>query len=104
MLQSLCHSTLTDIAASEGWLLHHVDIMAVPLRRAKEPILKLSFLRRVERGVSSRVDHYWLKQSPREWYHLLDGVLILWDLYALKQILSPAVAIPVVGPCGIMGI
>ncbi|KAJ5124616.1 Reverse transcriptase RNA-dependent DNA polymerase [Penicillium bovifimosum] len=69
------------IAASKGWPIHHVDITTAFLyAELKEPIeIKLpegqqeehpGFIGLLEKTI------YGLKQSPREWYHLLHDVLI----------------------------
>ncbi|KAJ5462264.1 hypothetical protein N7530_010469 [Penicillium desertorum] len=73
----------TAIAASKGWLLHHVDIMTAFLyAELKEPIeIELpegmqdeypaaDFIGLLQKTI------YGLKQSPREWYRLLHDVLI----------------------------
>jgi hypothetical protein len=71
----------TAIAAAKGWFLHHVDIMTAFLyAELKEPIeIELPEIQREEFpgkiGLLIKTI-YGLKQSPREWYQLLNDVLI----------------------------
>ena len=68
--------------------------------------MKLSFLKGRKRSIQLEQTIYGLKQSPREWYRLLDDVLISMGFIRTQAdtFYLPQCGTIVVGPCGIMGI